>query len=1022
MSIEYINSNNHYSKFEVNNSQLNKHLLPYDLSQATVIYSNDNKYSIVYTKNYLLVINNEKNEIRSRQTLSKDESFVKVKLAEGNVTFLVQTKNPDYVCYIGVLALENLGDYFEKKLKDNFIDFYYVDAIKDECDKLILINSQFDICYYFNGFVESNMLNLIRQSSFYITNEFKIVNIEYEFSSKYFYIFLESGEIFPIKINRHEDNESITYIENSYLHISSNKSSYSPSLSNKSQSIKSKSVSTSNSISVVSSKKSKIKIKIVKMSNIEFALPYFPEIKSSHSQNLMNIDEENEILEKFKIILIIYEEQGSQYLSIIKFNKNTSDLIPLKYYELSNLIVFDVHISNCFNTSLLINDRKDTITLFLLVKYNNKPYLELLKENLLDTLLSKTLKLDNSVVSNIFEDKNTITKILNVIPKNIFSNNPQKQNEIEFDIILRSFYLNSNNSNNSKGSFIKDHIFSEEKKPEESDEESSLYNNILISENPFEQIEYFNNLNKKLSSFYDSYHALNVIKLIFNNKVISKLKDQYENINEIFHSSDDNISSSYSDLNYISNELSKQGNVDYYLLFLLSCSSNFYNQNALHYVTLKVQNEKIISILQIYESVQLFIKLIKNNICNDYNHTPIKKFISDLKAIINVMNITQETIVNNHFKLTEKERIYDKETLIKFTEIRNKIERLLISASFYQFDFDPHIIDTSLSNFNMLNLICNNNYKMIITKEFILDNIRNESSTPSLFQFFLILYCHLAESLYDKLNQTQKDNLIMNFPLLNGDLYPELSHYFKKYGHICNLVFNIDKYYSVKGSIHKLKSNELSLKLAFNKLITFIVDPTNLDLFPTVINIQQELLERQIAELASSDNRIKELNKLLECILQVLIKNKLFSEAKFLLDHAKGDEFSKVKHEYLLQIHINNRLYINALELLRKGLVKDIMYIDIFNFACENGDFKLLFQYLSLEEEKYLVDNIKKMKLEEKEKVMSLLNRHYSNSNVQNKQESKLLTNNFKLNNLFNSNKQNQSKDNTQFIHLYKPY
>jgi tRNA threonylcarbamoyladenosine modification (KEOPS) complex Pcc1 subunit len=160
---------------------------------------------------------------------------------------------------------------------------------------------------------------------------------------------LESGTIIPLRVilvNSKEDRWEINYLDHSLLHLNQNWSSSVESESQESKLQEKQSVSSI--FSKVSLKREdKIVLKHVKLSPVEIILPNY----NKESMDIDNFDQD-----VFRVIVVVYEQNGNSYLRLIKVNSKTFDLIPINTFELSMTRVHDIFLSSCYNCSE--SDRK----------------------------------------------------------------------------------------------------------------------------------------------------------------------------------------------------------------------------------------------------------------------------------------------------------------------------------------------------------------------------------------------------------------------------------------------------------------------------------------------------------------------------------------------------------------------------------------------------------------------------------------------------------------------------------------
>lgn len=1090
-----------YHKFEVDSSLLNKNLSCFDLKSSKIIYSSDFKYSIIYSSSFILCIDIDKNQIRSKHYVNKDEKIVNVKPCKDSISYLVHG-NDNY--YIGIFSLINLEENYTYKQSKEILDFIYVDSDLSEPDKLLLINSQFDIKLISEFKYESNILNIIKQSNFQVKDNFHIVHIEYESEYKCFYIFLNSGIILPIRIvyDHLLCTYNLKYESNSYLKLGFN------SIHSKQNSFKSKSntISTDNSISNLSEKsKANVNLILVKIAPIELILPYVNKYNHENdAQKEENNDESHfsncnsqlndDVKDSFKVFIVGFTMCDRNYISLIKLKKETFDLVPFKNCEMTECrSIKDIYISNCYNSKIEMSNKYDRHFIFVLGQSKTNDKYVIIKESIMNCLFDFNINpFSNVIIYDIPIENDCFYSILNANPKNLFFDvkekgqtkmkketyseddihyeiiidNSEELPYIRFDIVIRIIQISLNKN---KENYIKDVVYSEQSRQSDKGSEFSSNISIVLSENIYEQVMFMNNLN----SLNKEMKLSCLIQL--NNKIIQILKKDFPK-NEFFLISQDfdedvemrsnnqvSINDKKSSVDHY-NSQTKMSLIDYYLLFLISKSDNMTSKTVLDYLFL-------IKIEVIIETCSYYISMIKYNINwnssqnhkdrhinikNSHNHENksdiadnIKKYLSSLNIIIEIICYLIYKIENNLRFINDKEAECDTKTISKLQKTKVYVERIQIAIIAFR---EISLITQSMKkptfqskSFGLFEIISN------ITKEetsayiekFLIDLTFLQSDYPSSFQFFIIIYFHIADMInYEILsNQNEFFSLKNQFslPLLEEKHFSNIVSLYKKYSSICNIIYNIDKYACFEID----KRNVLLLKKSLLQVINFVTDTQNLNLLcgecdlTSPIGNEYLLFIKRMYFLFVDNGFLNEAVTLLDKSgLSTLVydlkldgllrKNEIIEGVEFIREVISDSKDSKITNEneneeivkntvkrqdnnlsfigsannYLnsysnseikvkkVNLKMNNsnqnssNHHINQSNLSMKGKSKDESYEKYYNtlfeHAIKSDNMKILYKYLTKEEEKILINYLNQNK-HQKFKVLSNFSINYSN-------------------------------------------
>lgn len=889
-------------------SLLNKSMLEINVSNINVLYSTDNQYSVLHSSNFIILIDNDKNEIRSKHYVSeKSHSIVKVRLTPFNITFLVRCG--DYQ-YIGILSFHNLGEFFTYKTTENVIDFFYIDQdpkYKNH-DKLLIINSQFDVSLMVD-LKPMNKFNMLLKSGFSIDQNFKIIHIDYDEKFNSFFLFLESGTIIPLRVilvNLDEGRWEITYLDQSLLHFSHKGSSNLNNDSHENRIQEKQSVSSI--FSKVSVKKEdKIILKHVKLSPVEIILPNY--------QNSMEVETLTFEQEVFRVIVIIFELKGNSYLRLIKVNSKTYDLILINTFELNKTKVHDIYLSNCFNCTE--SDRKilkeeDFYYLFVLAQHSDSQQLHIVKLSMLDCMLEKSIDTNDRVVINSIKyDVNSFANILNVLPLNILPKN-DCGDRIQFNVFVRTIQIGDKNTRTNSESFIRDFMYSEESKT---------------------QIDLVLNQN----NVYDYFFL-----------VLSKQKDNKElyesRLKELKQKVEEYLASIYENIDTL-----KKTNcsIDYYLLYLIQTSSNFTSINIEEYLTLHEKNSlnHKIGIDTVVQTVEIYYQILISNIFQ--SEVDVLSSLSKLNTLNLVLSIINDRS-NLNMKRTSQERLADDVKESVLTKHRFKIQNLylyLVMSLYTSLNVEISKFEYTTSNvIKMLSLV-NDNQMPDLSAKRIEDEQFNSTDYYSPFLLFSTLYYCIADSVHKKLEQkVPKGYCLMNFGKISKSSFQFLEEFYDKYSEISHIIFNLDKFDFDEAQKFGNTNSKLLFQKGLVQLVGFVGGKHK------EVSSKPDFLrnfETNLLTVLDSSNLNFELN----------IAYSEFS--RFRSKHNKDEVLSLLKTQ--IKCLIASHSIVPAVGLIR-GQNKMIgfddiisLYFYVFDEAIKNSQFKSLYLILDSYEEDYLI-------------------------------------------------------------------
>lgn len=443
---------------------------------------------------------------------------------------------------------------------------------------------------------------------------------------------------------------------------------------------------------------------------------------------------------------------------------------------------------------------------------------------------------------------------------------------------------------------------------------------------------------------------------------------------------------------------------------------------------------------------------IKNN-HNNVNESDIvdniKKYLSSLNIIIEIICYLIYKIENNLRFINDKEAECDTKTISKLKKTKTYVERIQIAIiAFREISLITRQTMKSLTvqskSFGLFEIISN------ITKEqtssyiekFLIDLTFLQSDYPSSFQFFIIIYFHIADMInYQILSNPNEFYSLknqFNLPLLEEKHFSNIVSLYKKYSSICNIIYNIDKYASFEID----KRNVLLLKKSLLQVINFVTDKQNLnllcgecDLTSSIGNEYLSFIKRMYFLFADNGFLNEAVTLLDKSGLSTLVydlkldgllrKNEIIEGVEYIrevvsysnskesrIENENENENEEIKkstfkrqenhmsfignsNNYInsysnseikvkkVNLKLNNtNQNINQSNLSIKGISKDESYekyyYTLFEHAIKSDNMKLLYKYLTKDEEKLLINYLNQNK-HQKFKVLSNFSINYSN-------------------------------------------
>ncbi len=362
---------------------------------------------------------------------------------------------------------------------------------------------------------------------------------------------------------------------------------------------------------------------------------------------------------------------------------------------------------------------------------------------------------------------------------------------------------------------------------------------------------------------------------------------------------------------------------------------------------------------RIYETISKFIEMIKHHILNknDMIDYYLDVYLSNMNTILELISFLDNIIKNNQLYKFATETKTDKEFLEKLNHCKNKVERIYIASASLKYLNSHSNINYQFNNsLRLLNILTDNHF-VRITYDTIHEQIQNEATYPTSFQYYLINYCFEAEKNYNLISPEKQKKIFMNFPLLKNSYSNIFPAHFNSYLYICNLIFNLDKVNSEKfdkdNSKHDAKVNyEKKLLEAFS---FFLSTKHNLALIcpnGKEINYTKSLFD------TLSSHKYFNIKETLICLLQNNVNIPL---------------------EIILVSKIENNLLIDAIKILRSSISLDLatrkeLYFDLFKNL--GNHFQEVFKYLNEIEKEFLFDYYKQSNIQSKGKILALFDKH----------------------------------------------